>query len=200
MRDSVWRGRANAVRSHQGVLRLRDCTASTVDFELAPAHTPRSARTGAPPVRGKGACSHPMVRTTTRTFIPALIQADSGQTTEGRFHAPHDHVRHLSRQSQERSEALAEGSCARTMPTRARDSNARYPAAPAEPVAARRAARARARVRTRELDRAEAGARAAARRAARYSALARTADEYERLADDLVARVRLAATTPRSSG
>src|SRR5262249_55887903 len=39
-----------------------------------------SARSGAPPVRGKGACSHPILDLhLARTFHPALSQADLGK-------------------------------------------------------------------------------------------------------------------------
>ena len=83
-----------------------------------------SARAGAPPVRGKGACSHPL--RFGHGHEPSSGPDSSGlraQRKEG-LHAAPDHVRHLSRESQERNETLASRRFAPAMPTRAPGSTA----------------------------------------------------------------------------
>ena len=93
-----------------------------------------AARTGAPPVRGKGACSHPSIGFEREdTFFrprPSGLRA----STEGRFHAAHDHALDLCRDPQKRSQAVAESSSAPGMPEARASLDRVHPSAPATPV------------------------------------------------------------------
>jgi hypothetical protein len=131
--------RANDAQEVEILASSRECAtpageARPVDFELPPAHTPCSERTGAPPVRGKGACSHPQSGSrVTRTFFRPETKRTPGRTldsleaTEGRFRCPaRSRPRPLSTISGKKRSAGSRR-CERASPTRARDSNAPGP-------------------------------------------------------------------------
>ena len=131
---------------------------SRIDSPPATNRHSLSARAGAPPVRGKGACSHPTGSHPTTNLLPALIQADSGRYGR-KVRMPRNissatSADTLRKQARRWMKALRSGDA----DARARFEHA-YPAAAARAGAARRAACARARVRARKLEGADGGGR-----------------------------------------
>src|SRR5215475_5935454 len=72
-----------------------------------------AVRFGAPPVRGKGAGSHPFEGTT--SFDPFFRPVSADIRRHGRkvVHEPHAHSRFVSRNAQERGQTLAESAARR---------------------------------------------------------------------------------------
>src|SRR5215470_2594638 len=71
------------------------------------------ARFGAPPVRGKGAGSHPFEGTASFDPFFRPVSADIRRYGRKVVHEPHAHSRFLSRNAQERGQALAESAARR---------------------------------------------------------------------------------------
>src|SRR5262245_2883434 len=70
-------------------------------------------RSGAPPVRGKGAGSHPFEGTTSFEPFFRPVSADIRRYGRKVVHEPYAHSRFLSRNAQERGQALAESAACR---------------------------------------------------------------------------------------
>src|SRR5262245_64884586 len=70
-------------------------------------------RSGAPPVRGKGAGSHPFEGTTSFDPFFRPVSADIRRYGRKVIYEPHAHPRFLARNTQEGGQALAEGAARR---------------------------------------------------------------------------------------